>query len=55
MAASAYSVAPTPTRMSTIVNTWPVSDSGSTSRKPTVETVVTVWYSASSHAKPSST
>ena len=29
--------------MRTMVNTWPVADSGSTSRKPTVETVVTVW------------
>ena len=33
------------------MNTWPAGDSGSTSRNPTVETVVTVWYAASSSAE----
>jgi hypothetical protein len=37
-----------------MVKIWPAGESGSTSRKPTVETVVTVWYAASSGSKPSS-
>ena len=50
-----YNAVPTPTRMSAIVKTWPASSSGRTSRKPTVATVVTVWYTASSHENPSKT
>ena len=38
-----------------MVKTWPAWVSGCTSRKPTVATVVTVWYSASSGPKPSAT
>jgi len=37
-----------------MVNTWPAAESGRTSRKPTVATVVTVWYSASRSVNPSS-
>ena len=38
-----------------MVKTWPAPSRGSTSRKPTVEMVVTVWYTASRGANPSST
>ncbi len=38
-----YSAVPTPTTMTAMVKTLPVAESGSTSRKPTVVTVVTVW------------
>jgi hypothetical protein len=41
--------------MTTIVKIFPAAENGSTSRKPTVVTVVTVWYSASSAVKPSTT
>ena len=37
-----------------MVNALPFGDSGSTSPKPTVATVVTVWYTAFSSPKPSS-
>jgi hypothetical protein len=40
---SAYSAVPTPNTMRKIVKTLPLADSGSTSRNPTVVTVVTVW------------
>ena len=40
---SVYSAVPTPARIRTIVNTWPAPSSGSTSLKPTVVIVVTVW------------
>ena len=40
---SVYSAVPTPARIRMIVNTWPAPSSGSTSLKPTVVIVVTVW------------
>ena len=46
---------PTPTTISTMVKIWPAALSGRTSRKPTVATVVTVWYNASRNVKPSTT
>ena len=52
---NAYSVVLTPTRIRAIVKNFPPVDSGCTSRKPTVATVVTVWYIASTNPKPNAT
>ena len=40
--------------ISAMVKAIPSRDSGLTSPKPTVETVVTVWYTASSGLNPNS-
>ncbi len=48
-----YRTTPTPTRTSSIVKIFSAAPKGITSRKPTVVTVVTVWYTASSGLKPS--
>ncbi len=49
-----YSAVPTPPRMSPIVKRRSRVDIGSISPYPTVEMVVTVWYSAFIGEKPSS-
>ena len=50
-----YSTVPTPQMITTIVNHCSAAPNGSTSRKPTVVIVVTVWYRASSGAMPRAT
>ena len=44
---------PIPNRMNTIVKMRPLVSSGWTSSNPTVDTVITTWYRASSRWKPS--
>ena len=50
-----YSTVPTPPMMTAIVNHCSAAPNGSTSLKPTVVIVVTVWYSASSGLMPNTT
>ena len=48
-----YNTVPTPTVISAIVKIFCAELNSRTSRNPTVETVVTVWYMASINDNPS--
>jgi hypothetical protein len=50
---AAHAPTPTPTMISPMVKRRPPCDSGSVSPNPTVATVMTVMYSASTHPIPS--
>ena len=50
-----YANVPKLPMMSTVVNTMPLSLSSRTSPKPTVDTVITVMYNASTQEYPSTT